>query len=81
MRLIEINWEEFKFFKQYSKKKGDNFEVLLDFLENHYKMTSPKEMFETMLGDETAQLMLKKREMHALEDLEKHLYKNFNAKK
>jgi hypothetical protein len=79
--LIEINWEEFKFFKQYSTKKSDNFEVLLDFLESYCKMTSPKEMFDTMINDEVAQLMLRKREMHTLEDLEKHLYKGFNAKR
>jgi hypothetical protein len=79
--LVEINWEEFKFFKQYSLKKSDNFETLLDFLENYYKMTSPKEMFETMIDDEIAQLMLRKREMHTLEDLERHLYKGFNAKR
>lgn len=79
--MIEINWEEFKFFKQYSDKKSDNFEVLLDFLKSHYKMTSPKEMFETMLNDDIAQLMLKKRDMYSLEDLEKYLYKGFNAKR
>jgi hypothetical protein len=79
--LIEINWEEFKFFKQYSTKKGDNFETLLDFLKSYYKMTSPKEMFETMINDDVAQMMLRKREMNTLEDLEKHLYKGFDAKR
>lgn len=74
-----INWDEFKFFKQYSDKKNDNFEILLDFLKSHYKMTSPREMYEVMVNDDTAQLMLKKREMHTLEDLERHLYKDFNA--
>lgn len=79
--MIEINWEEFKFFKQYSTKKGDNFETLLDFLKSYYKMTSTKEMFETMINDDVAQMMLRKREMHTLEDLEKHLYKGFDAKR
>lgn len=79
--MIEINWEEFKFFKQYSTKKGDNFETLLDFLKSYYKMTSTKEMFETMINDDIAQMMLRKREMHTLEDLEKHLYKGFDAKR
>lgn len=74
-----INWDEFKFFKQYSDKKNDNFEILLDFLKSHYKITSPREMYEVMVNDDTAQLMLKKREMHTLEDLERHLYKDFNA--
>lgn len=80
MKLIKINWDDFKFFKQYSDKKDDNFEVLLDFLKSHYKMTSPKEMYETMANDDTAFLMLNKREINSLEDLEKRLYKNFSAK-
>lgn len=78
--MTEINWDEFKFFKQYSDKKNDNFEVLLDFLKSHYKMTSPKEMYETMANDDTALLMLNKREINSLEDLEKRLYKNFSAR-
>ncbi|MBW6487898.1 hypothetical protein [Sulfurimonas sp.] len=78
--MIEINWDDFKFFKQYSEKKNDNFEILLDFLKSHYKMTSPKEMYETMANDETALLMLNKREISSLEDLEKRLYKNFSAR-
>ena len=77
--MVKIDWEEFKFFKSYNKK-SDNFEVLLDFLKSYYKMTSPKEMFETMQNDDTALLMLEKREMHSVEDLEKHLFKGFNAK-
>ena len=40
--MSEIKWGDFKIFKQYSEKKSDNFEVLLDFLKCHYKMTSPK---------------------------------------
>ncbi len=78
--MTEINWDEFKFFKQYSDKKDDNFEVLLDFLKSRYMMTSPKEMYETMANDDTALLMLNKREINSLEDLEKRLYKNFSAK-
>jgi len=78
--LIDIDWEEFKIFKSYNKK-NDNFETLLDFLKSYYKMTSPKEMFATMQQDETAKLMLTKREMFSVEDLEKYLYKDFYAKK
>ncbi|MDD5372528.1 MAG: hypothetical protein PHO62_03765 [Sulfurimonas sp.] len=77
--MIKIDWDEFKFFKSYNKK-SDNFENLLDFLKSYYKMTSPKEMFATMREDDTAQLMLNKRELHSLEDLEKYLYKDFNVK-
>ena len=78
--MIEINWDDFKFFKQYSQNKSDNFEILLEFLKSHCKMTSPKEMYETMANDDTAQLMLAKRDINSLEDLEKRLYKNFSAK-
>lgn len=78
--MIEINWDDFKFFKQYSENRSDNFEILLEFLKSHYKMTSPKEMYETMANDDTALLMLNKREINSLEDLEKRLYKNFSAK-
>ncbi|WP_310442475.1 hypothetical protein [Sulfurimonas sp.] len=78
--MIKINWDDFKFFKQYSENKSDNFEILLEFLKSHYKMTSPKEMYETMANDDTALLMLNKREINSLEDLEKRLYKNFSAK-
>lgn len=78
--MTEINWDEFKFFKQYSENKSDNFEILLEFLKSHYKMTSPKEMYETMANDDTALLMLNKREINSLEDLEKRLYKNFSAR-
>lgn len=80
MKLIKINWDDFKFFKQYSENRSDNFEILLEFLKSHYKMTSPKEMYETMANDDTAFLMLNKREINSLEDLEKRLYKNFSAK-
>ena len=79
--MIEINWDEFKFFKQYSEKKNDNFEVLLDFLKSYYSMTNIKEMYETMVNDDTAQLMLNKREIRSVEDLEKHLFRNFNVAK
>ncbi|MCK9472571.1 hypothetical protein [Sulfurimonas sp.] len=77
--MIDIDWDEFKFFKQYSTKKGDNFEVLLDFLKSHYLMTNIQEMYETMANDDIAQLMLNKRELNSVEALQKHLFRNFNV--
>ena len=76
--MTEINWEEFKIFKQSSNKKDNNFEVLLDFLKSYYNMTNPVEMYETMANDDIAPLMLEKRAMYCAADLEKHLYKHFN---
>lgn len=79
--MTEIDWNEFKFFKQYSNKKDDNFEVLLDFLKSYYKMTSIKEIYDTIAYDEVACLMLKKRDIDSAETLEKHIFRDFNAAK
>mgnify|MGYP006921596904 FL=1 len=79
--MTEIDWSEFKFFKQYSNKKDDNFEVLLDFLKSYYKMTSIKEIYETIANDDVAELMLKKRDIDSAEALERHLFRDFNAAK
>lgn len=76
--MIRINWDEFKVFKQHSHKKDDNFEVLLDFLKSYYNMTNPSEMYDTMVNDDIAPMMLEKRDMNSAEDLERHLYKHFN---
>lgn len=75
--MIKINWEEFKVFKQHSSKKDDNFEVLLDFLKSYYNMTSPTEIYETMVNDDIAPMMLEKRNIHDVVGLENHLFKNF----
>ena len=79
--MIDIEWNEFKFFKQYSTKKDDNFEVLLDFLKSYYRMTSIKEIYETIYNDEIAQLMLKKRDIDSVESLEKYIFRDFNGSK
>lgn len=75
--MIDINWEEFKIFKQHSAKQDNNFETLLDFLKSYYSMTNPSEMYETMANDEIAKLMLRKRDLNSNADLEKHLFKCF----
>lgn len=73
-----IDWAEFKEFKKSTTKEGDNFEMLLEFLKVFYSMTSPIEMYETMAGDEIAQMMLEKRNLKSSADLEKLLYKHFD---
>ena len=74
-----INWDEFKVFKKHSHKQGGNFEILLDFLKSYYNMTNPAEMYETMINDDIAPMMLEKRDINSNTDLEKHLFKYFNA--
>jgi len=76
--LNGIDWAEFKEFKKMTTKEGDNFELLLEFLNSWYSMTSPVEMYQTMVGDETAQMMLDKRDLKSSADLEKLLYKHFD---
>lgn len=75
--MIKINWDEFKIFKQHSTEKNDNFEILLDFLKSYYNMTNPTEMYETMINDDIAPMMLKKRDIKDAVSLENHLFKNF----
>jgi len=75
--LTNIDWDEFKVFKKHSSNKGDNFEMLLEFLKSYYRMTNPSEMYETMINDDIAPMMLEKRDIYSNADLEKHLFKHF----
>ncbi|MDA7817859.1 hypothetical protein N9A28_06680 [Sulfurimonas sp.] len=75
--MNNINWDDFKEFKQHSSKEGDNFEMLLEFLKSYYNMTNPSEMYEFMAGDDLAPMMLEKRDINSDSDLEKHLFKHF----
>jgi len=77
--LTNIDWDEFKVFKNHSTKEGDNFEILLEFLKSYYNMTNPAEMYETMINDDIAPMMLEKRNINSNADLEKYLFKHFNA--
>ena len=73
--MIRINLEEFKEFKRYRNKKGDNFEALLEFMKSYYNITSPIEMYEILSFDELAQMMLDKRDITDAEGLENYLFK------
>ncbi len=74
-QLADINWAEYKEYKKYTTKK-DNFEILLDFIKSYYNMTSPFEMFEMLENDETAKMMLDKRDITDAEKLESFLFKH-----
>ena len=71
--MISINWKEFKEHKKHSVKKN-NFEILLDFIRSYYNMTSPVEMYDILSTDDTAQMMLDKRNIECVEDLETFLF-------
>ena len=75
--MYSIDWDEFKTFKRQTSKEGDNFELLLEFLNSYYNMTSPQEMYETMKRDDIAPMMLEKRGIASSADLEKILFKHY----
>jgi len=70
---MRIDWDEYKEFKKYSIR-NDNFEILLDFIKSYYNMSSPREIYTTLHEDETAKMMLKKRNIVDAEGLEAFLF-------
>jgi hypothetical protein len=71
---MTINWGEFKEYKKYTHS-NDNFSILLDFMRSYYNMNSPIDIFDVLCEDDTAQLMLEKRNIVDAEGLEKFLFK------
>jgi len=72
--MIKINWDEYKEHKKYSVR-NDNFEILLEFMKSFYNMNNPSDIYEVFREDETAVLMLNKRDIKDAEDLENYLFK------
>ncbi|WP_324172340.1 hypothetical protein [Sulfurimonas sp.] len=71
--MIDINWVEFKEYKEHSVK-DDNFEILLDFIKSYYNMSNPIEVYDTLREDSTGRLMLKKRDITDAEGLENFMF-------
>lgn len=59
-KLVKIDWDEYKEFRIYSVR-NDNFEILLDFLKSYYNLSNPYDLFESLMDDDIAQMMLSKR--------------------
>lgn len=74
-KMIKINWDEFKSYKQEVKSKDDNFIALVNFMRSYYNMSSPREMFESFASDDLAVMMLEKRDISSPSDLESYLGK------
>ena len=72
--MIKINWDEYKEHKKYSVR-DDNFEILLEFMKSFYNMNSPMDMYEAFVADDIASMMLQKRNIKNIEDLENYLFK------
>jgi len=72
--MVKINWEEYKEFKNYSNK-NDNFELLLDFIKSFYNIHNTTDIYDILMSDELASMMLNKRNIADAEDLEKYIFK------
>jgi len=72
--LAKINWDEYKEYKQYNSKEN-NFEILIDFIKSYYNITNAFDIFDILIEDETAKLMLDKREIKDAEALENFMFK------
>jgi len=73
--MVKINWEDFKDYKKTHSKKDDNFLVLLDFIKSYYRLASVKDIYDSLKSDDLASMMLEKRDINDMIDLEKYLYK------
>ncbi len=76
--MVKINWDEYKIYKA-SSNKDDNFEILLDFIKSYYNMIGIFDIYDVLITDELAKMMLEKREIKDAHDLEKYMYKAYNG--
>lgn len=67
--MVKIDWDEYKEFKLYSVR-SDNFEILLDFLKSYYNLANPYDLFDVLIEDDIAQMMLQKRSINDALSLE-----------
>ena len=72
--MIQINWDEFKEYKRHSNKE-ENFEILLDFIKSYYNMTNPSDIYQSLINDTLAQMMLEKHDINDDEALENYLFR------
>jgi len=73
---MKLNWEEFKLYKQEMPHlKGDNFAKLLYFIRSFYNISSPTMIYNLLQGDETAKMMLQKRQIDSPLKLERYMKK------
>jgi len=72
--MLKINWDEFKEYKNSVHLKGDNFDKLLHFLKSYYNIVSTFDMYEALINDDLALMMLEKRDISSAEDLEKYRF-------
>ncbi|MCX6077191.1 MAG: hypothetical protein NTW78_09970 [Campylobacterales bacterium] len=74
--MVKIHWDGYKDFKAHSNSKDDNFTTLINFMKSYYNLSKPKDMFDFLSSDELAILMLEKRSIYSVEELETFLLNN-----
>ena len=73
--MVTIDWTEFKEFRAHSMKKDDNFATMIDFLKSYYNMFSAEDIYQSLKHDDTANMMLEKRNITSAIGIEDYLFK------
>ncbi|MFA6191754.1 MAG: hypothetical protein WC665_05315 [Sulfurimonas sp.] len=73
--MVKISWDGYKDFKAHSNTKDDNFTTLISFMKSYYNMNNPRDIFDSLSSDELANMMLEKRAIYSVEELETFLLK------
>jgi hypothetical protein len=71
---VKINWDGYKEYKVHYKG-SDNFNILLNFIKSYYNMNSPIDIYELLINDDLAVMMLEKHNIKDAEDLENYLFR------
>jgi hypothetical protein len=72
--MIKIDWDEFKGYKKehLNVKNRDNFTLLYDFIKSYYNYSNYYDIYDMMHYDELSAMMLHKRQINSVEDLERY---------
>ncbi|GEM_PF-4811525 len=72
---MHIEWGEFKEFRKEREKiqKEDKLYLLIDFIVSFYNIHSLERIFEILKSDTLSFLMMKKRGIKGLDDLERYI--------
>ena len=71
---IEIDWEEYKEFKEHSHRK-DKLHIVLDFIRSYYNINNPSDIFDMLRVDNVGQMFLERKDIKSAEDLETFMFK------
>jgi hypothetical protein len=73
--MININWDEYKYFKATNDSTKDNFTILIEFLKSFYNMSNIYDLYNTLSQDSLSVMMLDKRDITDAVSLEKYILK------